>query len=670
MKVSLTPCRIGSCIIQNRFVMTAANLGWCDGGYVNDKVTAFYKERVKGGAGLIIAGAAGVDPARVNRLGMMQIYDDCFIPAMRKMTDEIHEAGGKIFLQLMHAGAYARGAEHNGAAAVAPSAYMCRFTREETKELSAEEITEIISCFGEAAGRAKRAGFDGVELIGSAGYLIAEFLSKSTNHRTDEYGGDIRKRSRFLLESIKEVRKAVGEEFPVIVRLSGTDFVPGGNGPEEFVEVGRLIEKEVDAIDVTGGWHESQVPQITYHVPRGEYLYLAKAMKEAVSIPVIGCNRLDAKTADEAIENGFCDMAGILRGQIADPFMVRKFEQDNPGRIRPCLACNQDCLGRIFSGKDLRCVVNPYAGRELFKREPSVKGKTIMVVGAGISGMAYALMMASDNKVIVREKTGSYGGAANAVARIPYREDVGDYVEYLFRECLYAGVQFEWFWEASVKELRQELSAGSIDKVVIAKGAHVDRPAFPVEEGARVISAEECIISKNPFGKHIAVIGSGYKAVQTVQYLLSCGEGKKEEAFLNAYGPEYSDFAGKVLGCRKNTVKNTVTMLAEGEKIGNGFGKSLRWLMISQLKKSPVAVITDADIQRIKKDKIIYAVQGEKCELPCDLAVIAQGFRADSEYCELIAAFPGKILCIGDAKRPGRISEAVKDAYEAAFFVA
>lgn len=235
-----------------------------------------------------------------------------------------------------------------GIPAVAPSSYYCNFTKETANELSVKEISDIVTYFKEAAIRAKAAGFDGIELIGSAGYLIAEFLSKATNHREDDYGGDLRGRTKFLLEIIGAVREAVGESYPVIVRLSGSDFISNGNSFGELIEIGKLIEEKVDAINVTGGWHESGVPQITSNVPRGMYLYLAKAMRDTVTIPVIGCNRLGAKEAAEAVEKGYCDMAGILRGLIADPYLVKKWSEGNSGAIRPCLACNQGCLALFF----------------------------------------------------------------------------------------------------------------------------------------------------------------------------------------------------------------------------------------------------------------------------------------------------------------------------------
>ena len=275
MRKAFTPLQIGQCRLKNRFVMTACNLGWCENGYVSGRVVDFYRMRAKGKTGLIIAGAAGVDPVRINTAGMMQVCHDRYIPGLRSLAFAVHNQDSRIFLQLMHAGAYARKKEHAGAQALAPSGGLSRFTGEYAREMTLEEIRLCTEYFADAAERARKAGFDGVELIGSAGYLIAEFLSAATNRRQDAYGGSLENRCRFLREIIHKIRSRCGE-YPVILRLSGSDFTEGGNTPEEFLLLARMLESEVDAFNITGGWHESTVPQITYNVPRGMYLYLAK----------------------------------------------------------------------------------------------------------------------------------------------------------------------------------------------------------------------------------------------------------------------------------------------------------------------------------------------------------------------------------------------------------
>lgn len=710
MRLALTPCFIGKCEIKNRFVMTAANLGWCEDGFVTEKVVNFYRERARGQVGLIIAGAAGVDPVRVNQTGMMQIYDDRFIAPMGKLTEAVHEEGGKIFLQLMHAGAYARQEEHRGMTAVAPSRYVCPFTREKAEMLEEKEIRQIVSYFRDAAVRAKTAGFDGVESIGSAGYLIAEFLSKAVNHRTDAYGRGTVGRTRFLMEILDAVRAAVGKTYPVMVRLSGADFIPGGNGPEEVRVIAGLIEKKADAINITGGWHESQVPQITYNVPAGMYLYLARTVKEAVSIPVVGCNRLNVAKAAQAIEDGSADMAGILRGLIADPYLVKKYQDGREDAIRPCLSCNQKCLDAIFSGGGIGCVVNPVVGREgelLFQDSPDTQigpggrlestlatPRRLLVIGAGISGMVFSILAARQGyEVTIWEKSSRYGGAGNTVAAIPDRETVQEYMDYLFRQCLDAGVQFCWWKEAGQEELKEILAEETMQsgtaaqnqdtqniagepqegfaKIIFATGAGWEPPAYEQTEDARVYSPEECIeiVRREGAlpGRNIVVIGSGYKAVQTAQFCVDARkEGDREQRFLERFAPEQIALANNIM----RWGKSSVTLLAPGGKAGGGFGKSTRWMMLREIKEKGVKVETKAEVKRLEAGQVIYRQEGEEKTAPADMIVLAQGWKPGQPFSgeekAIPESFTEKIVIIGDAEKPGRISEAVNDAFHAA----
>ncbi|MDO4554856.1 MAG: FAD-dependent oxidoreductase [Lachnospiraceae bacterium] len=674
MKAVLSPCKIGSCEIKNRFVMTAANLGWCTDGYVTKKVIAFYRQRAKGQVGLIIAGAAGVDPYRINQVGMMQIYDDKFLPSMKRLVMEVHKEGSKIFLQLMHAGAYARPEEHNGVEAVGPSKYFCKFTRSEIQELSKEEIKEITGYFRDGALRAKAAGFDGIELIGSAGYLISEFLSKATNHRVDEYGGSIENRARFLLEILKEIRKAVGKDYPVIVRLSGSEFIKEKNDPEDFLKIGKLLEEEADALDITGGWHESPVPQITYNVPEGMYLYFAKAMKQKVDIPVIGCNRMNVSIAEKAVERGDCDFAGMLRSLIAEPFLVKKYMAGKTDQIRPCLSCNQKCLDQIFSGKELACAVNPFAGKETAKKKTRENQK-LLVIGAGISGMAYALLMADTNHVTVWEQEMTCGGTALAVKNIPNQEAVGAYIDYLYQQCILKEVHFCWKKKADTKQIKQFLLEGTYDRVIIAAGSRQKSfvenrllAGCEIEPGSHMINSEECLKMKKLSGRQIVILGGSYKAVQTALY---CKEalktGDEEQAFLKRYAPEYVTFANNMMDWEESTV----TLLSPDRQAGRGFGKSTRWMMLKEIKEKGVTVETDVSVKQILKDRIIYRAGEEEKSIPADLVVLSEGWEKNQEFHfdetdPLEKELADRITVIGDAKRPGRISEAVNDAFGAA----
>lgn len=658
VRPALSPCMIGTCKINNRFVMTAANLGYCRDGYVTDQVIEFYRERARGKTGLIIAGAAGVDPVGINTAGMMQICDDSFIPSMKRLTEAVHGEGGRIFLQLMHAGAYARQCEHQGRKAVAPSRYVCRFTKEETHELTGQEIAGIVSYFKDGAVRARKAGFDGIELMGSAGYLISEFLSAATNRRLDRYGGGLAERTQFLLEIIGGVRNGVGKDYPVMVRLSGSDFIPGGNGLEDFLDVGTMIESQVDGIDVTGGWHESAVPQITYNVPKGAYLYMARAMKKRVSVPVIGCNRLDLQKAAEAIQNRDCDMAGMLRALIADPCLVKKYMEQDESFIRPCLACNQQCLDRIFTGRKLECAVNYLAGRERIPFRPRDEGKAVLVIGAGISGLVYAALAAENNMVTVWEKEIDYGGAARAVAALPYREDVLTYIRYLFGRCVSRGVTFCWGTAGTRDNIRKVMSEGRFDRVILAAGATLDLPG-----GRRILTPKECILGAGPLGRNIAVIGSGYKAAQTAQYCAAAHKtGEREQDFFRRYVPENLEHVKKIM----EWDPPQVTLLSPGKAAGGGFGASTRWTMLDDIKQRGVSVVSGVKILGIGTDRVIYLEEGQEKSVRADSVIVSEGWQSNMEAAVLKDEMGDRITVIGDARRPGRITDAVKDAFTAA----
>ncbi|MDO4277259.1 MAG: FAD-dependent oxidoreductase [Lachnoclostridium edouardi] len=666
MKKAFTPCRIGACELKYRFVMTAGNLGWCTDGHVSDETVAFYRERAKGGAGLIVAGAAGVDPVRMNRQGMMQVCQDRFIPGLKRLADDVHRHGSKIFLQLMHAGAYAKPEEHGMLQPVSASEYECGFTRARTKELTVEEIHQIEEYFKDGALRAKEAGFDGVEVIASAGYLISEFLSKAVNKRTDEYGGSLENRTRFLEEILQQIKKSAGADYPVMVRLSGADFIPGGNTAKDTVETAKRIERWVDALDVTGGWHESQVPQITYHVPHGAYLFLAKLIKDVVSVPVVGCNRLDMDTAVNAIEAGTIDMAGMLRGFIADPAVVEKYKTGRKAEIRPCLGCNQECLERIFRGGRLGCVVNPLVGREDEKLHTGAKNQQILVVGAGPAGLAFASESAKTNRVTVWERENTYGGMARLIGQMPNREDTQSYLDYLFYMCNKRGVRFVFQKNADPRELLELLESGKFDKVVVASGSLYEREIkreYPVAPDARVLSIRDFFQEKACSDKHMVIIGAGYQAAQIGLTYASRKYREEERRFIGKYAPAYTECVDNIM----RREKPEITLITKGKKPGEGFGMTTRWIILKEIKESGIDVKTETEVLRVEKNQVVCKEKGEEIFIPADMVVITGGEKPNPVFHkEIPEALKGRILWIGDAGKTGRISEAVKSAFQTA----
>ena len=366
MEYLFSPIKVGSLTLKNRIVMPAMHLGYCnDKSEVTDRLVAFYEERARGGAALLFVGGCPVDEYASSMKEMIGLSDDRFIPGLKKLTDAVHRHNTLVAAQLFHGGRYVRSGMI-GRQPIAPSPIASGITREVPREMTQEDIQRTIFNFAEAAARAKKAGFDAVEVLAGTGYLISEFFSPLTNQRTDGYGGSPAARMRFGIEVAWAIREAVGFDYPVIFRIAGHDFMAGGNTNSEAAQFADLLEKHsVDAFSITGGWHESRVPQITMAVPRGAFVHMASGVKAAVTKPVVACNRInDPGLAEEIVRDGRADMVGLARALLADPEFPVKAMTGRTNEIVPCIGCNQGCLDRIFSMEPVECMVNPRAGRE------------------------------------------------------------------------------------------------------------------------------------------------------------------------------------------------------------------------------------------------------------------------------------------------------------------
>ena len=357
--------KINQLELKNRIYMPAMHMNMAVNFEVSDQLIDFYAERARGGVGVITVGYATVDEysGNVTNIGA---HKDEFIPGLKRLARVIQENGARAVVQINHAGRYNFSFFLDGKQAVAPSAVPSRMTRETPRELTIAEIREIINSFAQAASRVKQAGYDGVEVLSGTGYLISEFLSPFTNQREDDYGGSFENRMRFGLEVMQSIRNEVGDDYPIIVRMNGNDFMPGGNGRKDLQEYARrLVEVGVDALNINVGWHEARVPQIVTSVPRGVFGYLAKGIKELVDVPVISGHRInDPDTAREMIADGLCDMVAMGRSLIADPFLPQKAKTGQEKEIVHCIACAQGCFDNLFKLKPVECLCNPKAGRE------------------------------------------------------------------------------------------------------------------------------------------------------------------------------------------------------------------------------------------------------------------------------------------------------------------
>ena len=456
-----------------------------------------------------------------------------------------------------------------GKQAVAPSAVPSKYTHETPRELTLEEIHEIQEKFASAAVRAKKAGVDGVQIIGSAGYLLTQFLSPVTNLRKDAYGGCFENRVRFAKEIIEKVRGAVCKDFGVTIRVAGNDFVPGSSTNVEVVEACKVYEAAgVDAIDVTGGWHETKVPQLPMMVPRGAYTYLALGVRKAVKVPVITSNRIvDPQQAEQILRQGWADMVNIGRAHIADPQWVNKAQKGHLEAIRPCVGCMQGCLDRLMTAQAVQCLCNPQAGFEAERQvTPAEKEKTIVIVGAGPAGMEAACVAKErGHEVILMDEKNDIGGQLPMVAAPPGREEFGLMMDYYRARIWDMDIELDLGRKATLETIKDH----SPDVVILASGSSPIIPDWPGVDGPNVVTAWDVLTDKADLGKRVAVIGGGAVGVETAIFIAEKGTISADTfKFLFMYQAESTEKLREL--CTRGS--HEVTVLEKLPKIGRDIG--------------------------------------------------------------------------------------------------
>ncbi len=636
-----SPIKIGTLTLNNRVIMPAMHLGMSENSLIKDALIDFYEERAKAspGPGLIIVGGCSVEPRGKASPHMVSLEEDRVIPPLRKLNDRLHRHGVATGAQLYHAGRYAFSGII-GEKPVSASELPSRLTREKPRALSTDEIVEVETFFADAARRAVEAGFDMVELIVSAGYLFNQFLSPITNERTDRYGGDLDSRMNFLLETIAMVRKAVGPSVPVGCRLSGSDFMEGGHGLEEAGTVAAAMENAgVDLINVTGGWHETRVPQITMNVERGAFVYLGRGIKEKVKkVPVAVANRInDPWLAEDILRSGDVDMVAMGRAFIADPQVLEKARSGNREAVRRCIACNQGCFDRIFSLMPIACLVNPRAGEEGKPVSgPAEHPRKVLVVGGGPAGMTAAWTAARrGHKVVLCEKSTVLGGQLILAGSPPGREEFHEMTRWLVNEVENAGVEVRLGVQASAEYIAKE----NPDAMVLATGAvEVDLDIEGID-GENVVSAWDLLSGavSAPSGSSVVVAGGGATGVEVALHLAAAG-------------------------C-------DVTVIEQQSRIGTDIGYSTRWVMMQEIRGSGVKLKKGAVIKRIALDGVEIESNGDTRRISADKVVLALGSQPNSRLAREIEeaglAERMGIYHAGDCCRIGRAIDAVRTGYRA-----
>jgi 2,4-dienoyl-CoA reductase (NADPH2) len=643
MKALFTPIEVGHIRLKNRIVMPAMHLNYTPEGEVTDRLVAFYEERARGGAALIVVGGCIIDENSGEK-GMINIGEDGYISGLRRLTEAVHQYGARIAAQLYHAGRYASSEGHSfsiGGQPLAPSPVVSRFSHERPREMTKEDIESVLENYAAASRRAQRAGFDAIEILGSAGYLISQFLSPITNMRTDEYGGSFEKRMRFGLEVADAVRDAVGKEFTVLIRLAGNDFMPGGNTNRETRLFAQELERHgVDAFNITGGWHETKVPQITMEVPRGAFAYLAQGVKQVVTKPVIACNRTcDPFLADRLIAQGSADMVGIGRGLIADPEMPQKALEGRFDEITSCLGCNEGCFDHVFELQPIECMVNPRAGHELEFPQTSrtAMQKKVVVIGGGPGGLSAARTAAlAGHRVTLYEKADRLGGQLCLAGALEERREFLPYANALAAQAEKAGVDIQTGREVDEKLIRDR----GPDVVVIATGGEPIRPDIPGIDGSHVAQAWDVLAGKADIGKEVVVIGGG------------------------SVGTEVAAFIAKIGTISADTLQ--FLFLHKAEDTETLLEISTRWIALQTLSRYGVKTRTKMTAKEITPEGVIVEGNGKRELIRCDTVVLALGTRSVNTPEEKIRGIVGQVMVIGDAKRPRKAYEAIREGFLAA----
>lgn len=654
------PIKINTLEIKNRIFMPAMHLGMADNYEVTDQIIAFYEERARGGAGMISVGYATVDELSGNTLNI-GAHDDRFIPGLKRLSSVIKERGATACVQLNHAGRYNMSFFLNGEMPVAPSPIASKLTRETPRALEIKDIHEIIGRFADAALRVKNAGFDAVEVLSGTGYLISEFMSPLTNQREDEYGGSFDNRIRFGREVMGAVRKTVGKQFPVIVRMNGNDFMVRGQGREELQQYAKNLVDEglVDALCINVGWHEARVPQITAAVPRGAFAYLSRGIKEQVDVPVIASHRInDPETARALIADGMCDMVAMGRSLIADPFLPAKAMTGREDEIIHCIACAQGCFDNLFNLKHVECLCNPRAGHErargIIKTDTP---KKVLVIGGGAAGMNAAIA-ASDcgHKVSLYEKKNTLGGQLYLAAAPPGRQEFGVYAGNLARQIAIRPIHVSLNRKVDIKCIEAEKP----DHIILAAGGIPLTPPIPGVEMSHVVQSWDVLTNRVHTGKRVVVLGGGAVGVETALFLAEKGTLSAEALkFLLVNKAESSEtlYEMATKGIKEITI---IEML---DKVGKEFGKSTRWGMLQDLGRFGILSRVGSRALEITSRGIKVESDSGIEELPADTVVIATGAQPDNRLETDIKKTGIPFDTIGDAGQIGMAFDAVHQGF-------
>ncbi|MBD0776403.1 NADPH-dependent 2,4-dienoyl-CoA reductase [Maribacter sp. ANRC-HE7] len=644
------PLDLGFTTLKNRILMGSMHTGLEEEKNGMEKIATYYAERAKGGVGLIVSG--GIAPNVQGWTGPFSARMSTKKHAKhhKVITDAVHREGGKICMQILHAGRYGY-----HPFAVAPSAIKSPISPFKPFKLKQSGINRTLRDFVNSAKLSKLAGYDGVEIMGSEGYLINQFIAERTNKRTDTYGGSYENRMRLPIELVKQTREAVGKEFIIIYRLSMLDLVEKGSSWQEVVALGKEIEKAGATIINTGiGWHEARIPTIATSVPRAAFTWVTKKMKEELSIPLITSNRINMpETAERVLAEGHADMVSMARPFLADPEWVNKAEANKADEINTCIACNQACLDHVFKRKVASCLVNPRACHETeLNYNPTEKKKRIAVVGAGPAGLAASTVAAQrGHDVTLFDAEKETGGQFNLAKQIPGKEEFYETIRYFNKQLELHKVTVK----LNTRVTAEDLQNGNFDEIIVATGIKPRTPKIEGVDHPKVLNYIDVLKLKKPVGKRVAVIGAGGIGFDVSEYLAH--EGESTALHIDAWLKEWG--IDKTLKARSGVEHieaeippspREIFMFKRSKgKFGGNLGKTTGWIHRSTLKKKKVQFINEVQYTKIDDEGLHYTQNNEQKLLAVDSIVICAGQLPFKELLEPLQAKGIKVHVIGGA---------------------
>ncbi|WP_371627201.1 NADPH-dependent 2,4-dienoyl-CoA reductase [Streptomyces sp. NBC_01116] len=642
----LSPLDLGFTTLPNRVLMGSMHIGLEEAERGFERMAAFYAERARGGVGLMVTGGIAPSERACSFPGGAKMTTEAEAEQHREITSAVHAAGGRIAMQILHFGRYAHHPD-----LVAPSALKAPISGFTPNALTDDQVEETIEEFVRAAGLARLAGYDGVEIMGSEGYLINEFIVSATNHRTDRWGGSYENRMRLPVEIVRRVRERVGDDFILIYRLSMLDLVPGGSTLEEVVTLAKEIEAAGATIINTGiGWHEARIPTIATSVPRGAFSWVTEKVRGAVSVPLVTSNRINTpEVAEEILASGRADLVSMARPFLADPEFVAKAAAGRADAINTCIGCNQACLDHIFSLRITSCLVNPRACHETeLVLSPTRTRKRVAVVGAGPAGLACSVTAAErGHAVTLFDTADEIGGQLNVARRVPGKEEFDETLRYFRTRLAELDVEVRLSTRADTGTL------DGYDEIVLATGVEPRTPAIPGTDHPNVVSYLDVLRDGAPVGDRVAIVGAGGIGFDVAEFLTDGGDGASLDAdtFFRQWGVDtsYAERGGLRTPERPRSPRTVHLVQRRTTKVGAGLGKTTGWIHRTELRHRGVEMIAGASYDLIDDEGLHLTVDGERRVLPVDTVVLCAGQEPRRELYEELRAGAVPVHLIGGA---------------------